>query len=513
MGRALANPASVLAIAVASSLAPGARAQPGSAAETAPTAPTLAPHQAVLGTDLTSVELADASRASWRPLAWGELARTKLAPGTWVVRFPVAGGDHIGLEVPVCAGRTRLLVDGVVQPLHDGPVVVPLLPRPEEAHDVEIEIAVSGYEHRIACAHPPRFGAVTTTTDGLGLLTFASPHVSAGGGKAVVYLPPHHDPRRPAALLVGAHPWNGSIWTYAAYTELLREAAARDVVLLMPSGLGNSLYVAAAEDEVLRALDAVEQVVAVDPHRVSIWGASMGGAGATTIGFHHPDRFASVTSFFGDSKYDISTYVHALLPTEGAAHLVNALDVVDNARNVPVWLVHGEDDRVSPIAQSAMLASAMQAKGFSVRFDRVSHAGHDGVLVARFAADVVDRASEARVPAAPTRVTYRSVRLSDTGAYGVHLVRAPGYMGDAFVDLERHADGTVHVREAVGVRAIDVERGALGSRPDAPASALVVDGQSAVALGARAPSKPGVEAPSSAVEVRWLAPPADTRVR
>ena len=55
----------------------------------------------------------------------------------------------------------------------------------------------------------------------------------------------------------------------------------------------------------MRAMAALAARVAVDPHRVSIWGASMGGAGATTIAFHRPDRFAGVTSFFGDSEYDL----------------------------------------------------------------------------------------------------------------------------------------------------------------------------------------------------------------
>ena len=109
-----------------------------------------------------------------------------------------------------------------------------------------------------------------------------------------------------SAVLVGLHPWNAGMWAYAAYDELLAEARARGVLLLMPSGLGNSLYTADAEDEVLRAIDALASVVIVPTSvdaahalNVSLWGASMGGAGTTTIAFHHPDRFAAATSFFG----------------------------------------------------------------------------------------------------------------------------------------------------------------------------------------------------------------------
>src|SRR6202142_1941284 len=146
------------------------------------------------------------------------------------------------------------------------------------------------------------------------------------------------------------------------------------------------------------ALDQLGRGLAVHPRAVSLWWASMGGAGATTIGFHRPDRFASVVSFFGDSKYDLTTYARSILPNEGAAHLVNALDVVDNARDLSVWLIHGEDDRTSPIRQSEMLAARMQERGMRVRFDRVPGAGHSGALVARFLPALVTFAVSARAP-------------------------------------------------------------------------------------------------------------------
>jgi len=427
------------------------------------------------------VELAGATRANYKATAWGDLAQTNLRPGLYVVRFQVAGGERVAVEIPVCAGRGRVLVNGTaVTTGGNGPLVLPLPPHPERAHDVEIEIRVSGYEHRIACGQAPKFGAQIESREELGVLSFPSPHGAAGGGHAVVFLPPGHDVKKPSALLVGTHPWNGTMWSYAAYAELLREAAARDVVLLMPSGLGNSLYTAAAEDEVLRATDALAQLVAIDPRRISIWGASMGGAGATTIGFHHPDKFASITSFFGDSKYDTSTYVKSILPNDAAAHLVNALDVADNVRNVPVWLVHGEDDHVSSPAQSTMLARALRDRGFTVRYDQVPHMGHEGALVARFAAEVVDQAGEVHTPSSVARVSYRSVRPGDASAYGIKIVRAGA--GDAFVDVERRSDA-VHVLSATGTRTIFLSRGALGTSAASP-PAIAID-------------------PSVKVEARW----------
>jgi pimeloyl-ACP methyl ester carboxylesterase len=425
---------------------------------------TLEPHADVTGEEIASAEVRAGKGGAWRATAWDDLGETPLHPGAYEIRVaPAARGEGEALWLPVCAGRGRVALDGRVVAAPPGPLVIPLSPGP---HEVIVAVTVSDYEARIACGGRPRVGAAGTSIEGLGLIAYSSPMASRGGGRAVVYVPAGHDHHRPSPVLVGAHPWNGSIWTYAAYAELLRDAQARDVVLLMPSGLGNSLYTADAEDEVLRALDAVREIVAVDPRAVTIWGASMGGAGATTVAFHHPDRFASVVSFFGDSKYDLRTYVRAILPDEAAAHLVNALDVVDNARYLPVLLIHGEDDRTSPLRQSEILERAMRERGFTVRFERVARYGHSGALVARFLSQVVALAVTARTPASPSRVTYRSTRPTEAGAYGVRIVRA-ALSGDAFVDVEKDGDA-VHVRRAEGLRAISLARGALGTSAGNP---------------------------------------------
>jgi pimeloyl-ACP methyl ester carboxylesterase len=434
---------------------------------------TLAPHPEVRGVDLTTVDVRPDGGA-WQSVAWDGLDTTPRDPGGYELRLQVDGGkDGATLQVPPCAGRGVVQTDGVATPASVGPLLLGIGPG---AHEVLVAVKVSPYERRIACGERPRVGSVAATREGLGLLELASPYGARGGGQAVVFVPRGHDSTKPGVLLVGLHPWNGTMWTYASYSQLLHEAQARDVVVLLPSGLGNSLYTADAEDEAMRAIDALGEVVAVDATAVSIWGASMGGAGATTVAFHHPDRFATVTSFFGDSKYDVTTYVRSILPDDPAAHMVNALDVVDNAAHLPVWLVHGEVDATSPIRQSRMLADAMRARGFPVRFDWVPHMGHAGALVARFLSEVVVRAQTTRVPPV-TRVSYTSVRPWDTGAYGVHLVRSRR-TGDARVDVELR-DDVVHVTRAEGVRAIVLDPGALGTSP-ALSPRVVLDGVSGV---------------------------------
>jgi enterochelin esterase-like enzyme len=403
-------------------------------------------HESVDGNALQTVDLGGATTP------FGDLEKP-VAQGLSSWAFKATGE---AARVPHCGSRGRVLVDGKTKdPGSKGPLVLKLDPG---EHTITVEVTASAYEKRIACGEKPRVGKIVTTKDGLSLMRFKSPHPHAEAGQAVVYVPRSRDPKTPGALLVGVHPWNGGPWTYAAYRELLEEAETKDVVLVMPSGLGNSLYTADAEDEVMLAIDAISKEVAVDPQRVSIWGASMGGAGATTISFHRPDRFAYVASYFGDSKYDLTTYVKTLVPDEAAARKLNALDVIENARHLPVFLVHGEIDKTSPIVQSEMLDGAMKKAGFKVEFERVPGMGHEGALVAKFLRRVVDRAADARAPIHPARVTFRSVRAPDDRAYGVRIVRAGE--GDAYVDLEGKTDG-VHVHKAEGVRQIVLDDGAL----------------------------------------------------
>ena len=436
------------------------------------------------GPAATEVTVHDAKGALLKSLPFAALSTTELAPANYEVRMSLPAGESV--ELPPCSGtsRTAATVSGKPVALGaavgPGPVVVkarpPVDPSDKATIAVTMKFTVSPYEKRIACGYPPRSGLAQDTSEELRELRFDSAsggrcHGACTPGKAVVFVPRGHDITKPATVLLGVHPWNGSIWTYAAYQELLGAAQASDVVLLFPSGLGNSLYTADAEAEVLAALDALGQTLPVDAQRVSLWGASMGGAGATTIGFHHPDRFATVTSFFGDAKYDLTGYVRGLLPSEAAAHRVNPVDAVENARHVPVWLIHGENDKTSPIKQSEMLYAALSERNYRVRFDRNKHAGHDGALVAKHAAELVKLASTARAPQAPGRVSLKLVRTEDRGAYGVQLERVkPG--ADAILDIELTTTGKIVVHAAANVARVSLTNGALGARADQRATSV-----------------------------------------
>ncbi len=417
---------------------------------------------------VTTVEL------DGRTLPFASLAATPVSEGRHTVSFSVAPIEESRLILAPCAGKVppEVTVDGQVVATAAGPHGQRLTMGPG-AHRVELTLMVSGYEKRVACGFAPRLGPRTASQAGLRVLHYPSTRPKGSctrcrPGHALVYVPhsvaddsARQFPAGPPPVLLGLHPWNGALETYAAYMDLLDAAEARGVVLLFADGLGNSLYTAPAEAEVLAALEALRSVLPIDAERVSIFGASMGGAGATTVAFHHPDLFASATSLFGDAKYDLSTYVRSLIPNEEAAKRVNALDVVDNARNLPLFLVHGDADKSSNIKQSILLDRAMKKAGFFVQFDPKPGRGHEGALVSEYAKAIVERAATLK-RVHPSRITYRSFRSGDLGAYGLTFVKARPD-GEAFVDVERTADQIV-VHQASGVTSMTLDPGTFAAQ-------------------------------------------------
>jgi pimeloyl-ACP methyl ester carboxylesterase len=418
----------------------------------------------VAGPELDSVRIE--GKATSVVGSMSELWRQPRPPAPYTLRFEVPA-DATALSIPSCGHRGAVRLAGVVLPAADaGPVVV-RIPAASAPRELSIELAASEYERRIACTGAPRAGAlVANAAAGFYDLYYVSPHATAcrgacTPGHALVYVP---EQRQAAALplLVGVHPWNGSMFTYAAYRQLIDHANRLGLALLLPSGLGNSMYSAPAEAEVMLAMGALAQVLSIDQRRISIFGASMGGQGATTIAFHHPDRFAFVASLFGDARLPRRGYLLNYFPTDLDARRVNPADAGDNARHLPTWLLHGDADRTSPVTESDTLFRELGARGYPVHFDRLAGRGHEGKMVEEYAAGIATYAALLRAPTAVSRLTYRALRPADSGAYGVRVVRRDPAC-EAFVDVGYdQATSVWNVYAADNVAELRLQPGAFG---------------------------------------------------
>jgi predicted peptidase len=114
------------------------------------------------------------------------------------------------------------------------------------------------------------------------------------------------------------------------------------------------------------ALDALDQVCAqhpIDPDRISLTGISMGGAGAWTLAADHPQRWSALAPVCG--WYDGNKEMP----------------------QIPIWIFHGDADRVIPVEHSRWMARKLGARA---RYTEFAGVGHNAWDPAYGATDLVD---------------------------------------------------------------------------------------------------------------------------
>ncbi len=116
-----------------------------------------------------------------------------------------------------------------------------------------------------------------------------------------------------------------------------------------------------------------------DRQRTYLTGMSRGGYGTIELGLRHPHRFAALVAVCGGvtapgTRPDLDTLSVAAVHHRGGDPFAKAAAGLDGT---PVWLFHGEDDPVVPVAQSRRLYAALQAQGGDVRYTEFPGTGHN----------------------------------------------------------------------------------------------------------------------------------------
>ena len=112
-------------------------------------------------------------------------------------------------------------------------------------------------------------------------------------------------------------------------------------------GRGNNAYRWSGETDVFEAIDDARGRMHIDDRRITLWGFSMGGAGAWHIGLHYPSKWASVGPGAGFIDfYQYLNQAEQLPPYQHAAlSIYDAVDYALNAFDVPVCAYGGELDK------------------------------------------------------------------------------------------------------------------------------------------------------------------------
>jgi predicted peptidase len=177
-----------------------------------------------------------------------------------------------------------------------------------------------------------------------------------------LFVPSAYDPAKPAPLLVALHGMGGdenSMFNTYADGRLQREAERTGMLVACPKGRDSaSMYRDAAAQDVLDTVADVRRAWAVDGARIYLMGHSMGGYGTWSLAMAHPGVFAAIGPIAGGG---------------------NPAGVAAIAR-IPMYVVHGDNDKTVPVQQSRVMVQAARAAGARVVYVEVKGGGHGDVV-------------------------------------------------------------------------------------------------------------------------------------
>ena len=174
----------------------------------------------------------------------------------------------------------------------------------------------------------------------------------------LLYVPDSYgvDPAKKWPLIVYLHDaeWRGSpdFMLNESLPKRLQTLKDFEFLVFSPSGDGDWDFWSKDEmiTPVVHALDEIKAIYLVDPARIYLTGAGMGGNGVWVMGMRNPDYFAS------------------LAPLGGYVYPFGVPENICSLKNVPVWAFHGEEDFMVPTKVEQDLVNAVNACGGAAQF-------------------------------------------------------------------------------------------------------------------------------------------------
>jgi dipeptidyl aminopeptidase/acylaminoacyl peptidase len=216
-------------------------------------------------------------------------------------------------------------------------------------------------------------------------------------------LPAGHDTSKPAPMVVLPHggPWARDVWGYNPETQFL---ASRGYLVFQPNYRGSTGYGASVSKtpraEFLRMHDDVTDGTRMlikagiaDPKRIAICGASFGGYLAICGVAFEPDLYRCAVTFAGvfdwehllrqmsrggAKSFSYDWLIRELGDPKKAQEKFEAMSPINSAGaiKVPVFVAHGEADRVATASQSHRLTKALAQAGVPHETLFVDDEGH-----------------------------------------------------------------------------------------------------------------------------------------
>lgn len=183
-----------------------------------------------------------------------------------------------------------------------------------------------------------------------------------------LYVPSGYSSDKKSPLVVLLHGLFSNPHQVIRYSGLIDEAEKRGYIIVAPMGYNDRGWYGSirklehladmSEQDVLNVLNIVRQDFSVDETRIYCMGHSMGGAGTLHLGAMYSDVWA------------------ALAPMSPAVIFPSYSGLLELMPQVPVMVVTGDQDKITPVAPTRKLVATMKDMGMDCKYNELQGAGH-----------------------------------------------------------------------------------------------------------------------------------------
>ncbi|MBM4255474.1 MAG: hypothetical protein FJ147_06195 [Deltaproteobacteria bacterium] len=182
--------------------------------------------------------------------------------------------------------------------------------------------------------------------------------VSDQHGEYSLYVPEHYDPNRRWPLIIALHGGHGRGDDYLL--TWLRSAKSNGYIVLSPKSLSNTWSLMQPSIDIRSILTMVEELMdeyTIDTSRIFASGLSDGGTFSYAIGLHCPKLFAGIA------------------PIAASGVFPGWIGSPD-AKRLPMYVVHGGQDFIFPVAMARATTNQLIENGFNVIYKELPEWGH-----------------------------------------------------------------------------------------------------------------------------------------
>lgn len=174
-------------------------------------------------------------------------------------------------------------------------------------------------------------------------------------------------------LIVALHGYGSSPSQIVGYPSFTRYANENQYIIVAPMGFNRTGWYGSrgagggrgsdpknlgelSEKDVMNVLDLTRKEFPIDDNRIYLYGHSMGGGGAIYLGAKYPGIWA------------------AIAPMAPAIPKVPCN--LEDAKHIPVFMVHGDDDRVLPVKSARRWVEELKKTGVPHEYIEVKDGDH-----------------------------------------------------------------------------------------------------------------------------------------